>query len=335
KFSFGSSVSGKLDPRRHPGEEPSDCLEVCDVLPIRTGRLLDRHTRPQCAVGEVIQNGVGNLAQEGDPPGAIGLQHGSGLRRTAHRLNRRDQAGGARRLEKVPSVHTWRSASCLCKTTLLRAGSWKLETESLLNWPIWRFGSGSLQIAFDLRNDIRMLRRNVGELGRIVRQVVQLERLVLRQPNGLPVSHPDRLLESALVKLPVHEFVGTLRLSAEDGQNRRTVKARGNGNAGEFGKGGKKIPMRSRIHRGGCGGDRPRPAGNHRHANAALIHVALDSLQPARALEELWIAASLLMRTVVAREEDERPLIEPSLPQEIAEAAHPAIHTAEHLGDSS
>src|SRR4029079_11865852 len=148
KFSFGSSVSGKLDPRRHPGEEPSDCLEVCDVLPIRTGRLLDRHTRPQCAVGEVIQNGVGNLAQEGDPPGAIGLQHGSGLRRTAHRLNRRDHAGGARRLEKVPAVHNWPPASCLCKTTLLRAGSWKLETESLLNWPIRRFGSGSLQIAF-------------------------------------------------------------------------------------------------------------------------------------------------------------------------------------------
>lgn len=51
--------------------------------------------------------------------------------------------------------------------------------------------------------------------------------------------------------------------------------------------------------------NRARPAGDHRHAETALVQIPFDAAQSARALEEHRIATALLMGSVVADEHDE------------------------------
>ena len=68
-------------------------------------------------------------------------------------------------------------------------------------------------------------RGHVVRLDRVVRQVVELERRILLQSHRLPPSHAHRLLESALVELPIDEVVRRLLLAAQRPRHRHARRA--------------------------------------------------------------------------------------------------------------
>src|SRR5262245_29811640 len=77
-----------------------------DVLPIRTRGLLDRHARLQRSIGEIGENGIGELAKKCDPGGAfIVNRQTTGLPQFERRRDRWHRCCCARRLEKITSIH--------------------------------------------------------------------------------------------------------------------------------------------------------------------------------------------------------------------------------------
>ena len=74
---------------------------------------------------------------------------------------------------------------------------------------------------------------------------------------------------------------------------------------GDFPESRQEVPERADEVglRAGCHMSRPRD--DHRHTDSALIHVTLVSSQDAVAVEEVGVGPSFLMRTVVAREDDD------------------------------
>ena len=91
--------------------------------------------------------------------------------------------------------------------------------------------------------------------------------------------------------------------------------------------------MRPRMTADAAGRYRAGPAGDHRHSYAAFIEVAFDAAQRSRALEEPGVAASLLMRAVVADEHHQGVALDATRAQEIGEPADIAIHARDHRGE--
>src|SRR5689334_18003554 len=80
-----------------------------------------------------------------------------------------------------------------------------------------RVGPGRPEVRLDPGHDVGMLDGDVVRLADVVLDVVELQRLPGAEPDGLPVAGPHRLLEPALVELPVEELMGDLIALAEDG----------------------------------------------------------------------------------------------------------------------
>ena len=103
---FGGGVRGQLDPRRHAREQPADRLEMRDVLPIRAGGLLDRHARLQRAGREILQNRIGEPAQQADPDRTIVRRAAEPSVRSGRSHRRRLPA--RRRLEQISAIRRTR-----------------------------------------------------------------------------------------------------------------------------------------------------------------------------------------------------------------------------------
>ena len=58
------------------------------------------------------------------------------------------------------------------------------------------------------------------------------------------------------------------------------------------------------------GGNLAGPASDHRHSNPAFVEIALGAAERTGGLEEIRIDASFMMRPVIAREEDDRAVVE-------------------------
>src|SRR5207247_10989566 len=80
-------------------------------------------------------------------------------------------------------------------------------------------------------------------------------------------------------------------------------------------------------------GDDADPPRDHRHANAALVEIALDPAKAAAALEEDRITAAFLVRAVVADEQHERASFDVACAKYIDQPADVAIHAHDHRGE--
>ena len=150
--------------------------------------------------------------------------------------------------------------------------------------------------------------------------------------DAQPSSRPSGWPVGTHAGLPVHEFVRGLSLTAKCGRNRHAVDTRRGWNPGKLGECGKQVPVRRRVAADAPGGDRTRPARDHRHADPSFVQVALDAAKPARALEEWRLGAPFPVRAVVAREDDERLSIESSRLQQVDQLPDIAVHPCDHRG---
>ena len=76
----------------------------------------------------------------------------------------------------------------------------------------------------------------------------------------------------------------------------------------------------------------PVPPHDRRHADAALVERALQPAQRARRAEELRVRAAdaVVGRAVVRREDDDRPLVEAQLADEVEDAPDLPVHARDH-----
>src|SRR5262245_56974945 len=74
------------------------------------------------------------------------------------------------------------------------------------------------------------------------------------------------------------------------------------------------------------------PAGAHRDANPAFVHIALDAAQTTVAVEEIRVGAALAVRAVVAGEEDERLVVNAEFLEQRHQTPDVAIHSRDHRG---
>src|SRR5262249_47415349 len=79
-----------------------------------------------------------------------------------------------------------------------------------------------------------------------------------------------------------------------------------------------------------AGLDPPRPAGNHRHADAALVHRSLEAAQRPGTLEKRWIAAAFLVWSIVAAEEDQRLLVQSQVLKPAQHLPDVAVEAGDH-----
>lgn len=146
------------------------------------------------------------------------------------------------------------------------------------------------------------------------------------QPDALPVACPDCGLAAVFVEFPIKIFVFPLSFFAEQRrEHRNAVHVCGNLRACHVGEGGKHVPECRYEVRPRPFGDQTGTPGDHRHADSSFVHVALDAAQRAVAAEEVGIGAAFTVRSVVAREDDDRPFAQ-------TEAVDQAPSPRPHIG---
>src|SRR5205809_2382825 len=106
------------------------------------------------------------------------------------------------------------------------------------------------------------------------------------------------------MKFPVEELVLVgLLLTKQRRQNRNAVQPRGWFDSGDFRGGGQKIPEGPDLLAHRARFNLARPADDHWHPDAALVHVALDAAQRPGAVEKRGFDPAFIMRAVVTGEE--------------------------------
>ena len=176
-----------------------------------------------------------------------------------------------------------------------------------------------------------MLVGHIGQLGDIVLLIKKLHRGIgTTTANAFPAALIESsLLEAAFMELPVEEVVLGLLFAGEHGHQADAVGLLWRGCSSDFGGGGHEIgevtDMRrlARLHLA-------RPPGDERHADAAVREAALDASVGAVGIEALEVVLALVVRSVVAAEDDERVLREAKCFELLHHAAHIAVESCDH-----
>ena len=188
----------------------------------------------------------------------------------------------------------------------------------LILWPRWH--ASGLHRAIELGGEAGLPRGQIALFARVGLQIVQFDRPARLGPDGFPVSAPHRLhgdlagerasLGVVARMFPIELSVRLLTFPQQRGQH--IVKSPGERT--DF-----------------AGGNTARPAYDHRHANAALIEVALTSAKRAGVQEEVVAETNA---AVIASEEHDGVLFEIQFLQERQDLANVAIEPGHHTGES-
>ena len=76
--------------------------------------------------------------------------------------------------------------------------------------------------------------------------------------------------------------------------------------------------------------DRPRPPGQERHPDAAVVEVPLDAAQVAGGVELEQVMVGLVVRSVVRREHHQRPVVDSQFAEPSEQRAHVPVHPGDH-----
>src|SRR4030042_1913909 len=204
--------------------------------------------------------------------------------------------------------------------------------------PMLRRRSCCFHIRFDLLDYSRMPDGDVALFTDVIFQVVKLDRPVRILgdilPNALPVAHPHRLPLALLVKFPVEKFMLSLLAGpAKQGRDHRNaVNALRRFYTDQLAAGRQETPERRDMitHRAGL--YPVRPAGYHRHANAALVQGSLVALQRAGTVKELLVPPAFLMGTVVTGKYNQSIVVDSELFEFRHQPATVTIHSRYHGG---
>src|SRR5436305_7015147 len=99
--------------------------------------------------------------------------------------------------------------------------------------------------------------------------------------------------------------MGGLRFSFQGSEHGGAVDASWRAGSRDSGERWQNIPMRHNVVADASGFNLCRPADDHRHADAAFIHVALITAQAGGAVKEVGVRSAFVMRAVVAREKND------------------------------
>ncbi len=180
---------------------------------------------------------------------------------------------------------------------------------------------GNVVLFTDIVFQIVKLNRPVGFLGDIL-------------PNAFPIAHPHGLPLALLVKFPVEiNMVALLAGPAQQGWNHRnTINAFRSFYTDQLAAGRQEIPERRDMITDRVGFYPARPAGNHRHTNAALVQCPFVAFKRARTVKELRIRSAFLVRAVIAGKHYQRIFIQLKFFELRHQSADVAIHPRYHCG---
>src|SRR5207244_7141408 len=100
--------------------------------------------------------------------------------------------------------------------------------------------------------------------------------------------------------------------------------------SGQLQGGGQKIPEGPDLLADGASPDFPRPAHDHRHADAAFIEVALAAAQGAAAAKKVRLVPAFLVWAIVAAEEDDRVTVQAKFLENSQEFADVGVQARNH-----
>src|SRR5258708_13131935 len=115
-----------------------------------------------------------------------------------------------------PSARIRRKRSIRVRATRTRRRTSRVsEAAGSFHRPERALSAGGPQVLLDRLDDVRVAGRHLVLFARIGLQIVDLEGRVFREADRFPSAHSHRLLEAALVKLPVEEGGGALSYSPQ------------------------------------------------------------------------------------------------------------------------
>ena len=155
------------------------------------------------------------------------------------------------------------------------------------------------QEALDLFDDTRVLGGDVLLFIHSLPDIIEFQRLSVGESHALPLVVAERLPEVWPVDLPVQIFVLLLGLAEQFRQERDAVDVVGNARPGNLSESRHQIPECTNVVAHPAGLNLAGPAGQSRHADAAIVEVTLVAAQRSVGVEELVFVAALFVRAVV------------------------------------
>ena len=165
--------------------------------------------------------------------------------------------------------------SVFCESSFNRSGFW-LPSE-------WRVCF--IDDSDHFLNDSRLLFCQVSLLERVICKIIDFKRRHASALFGLAVGFPipfaNRLGKDGLVvtfaELEVEKVVLLLFISSQKRKERDAIDVLGDWLFGKLGHGGEDIPEGADMVGGVAGVNDGRPTGEHRSANAALVHISFHA----------------------------------------------------------
>ena len=171
-------------------------------------------------------------------------------------------------------------------------------------------------------------------------QIVQFDRSVRIHLHALPYALPfpltHGLLAARLVELPVQVVMLRLAAFSRERRNDRDAVLHhrvGKLRAGNLRKGRQHVPESADMLARASGLDAARRPCDQRQTDSALIQIALDTPEWSAAVEKVRIGSALPVGSVVAREQNQRILVQPELLQQREHLSHVFVQPGDHRGE--